>query len=111
MDVSGITVVPDTAYEPLPALKAWAAELPLGAWFELDHNNRPQVVQLAWKSARGQFFLFVAPDQACYLLQQGRVAQYLDTGLLRARETEALTIRATREALDKLDANPERLLA
>lgn len=111
VDASGITVVPDTGFEALPALKAWAAELPLGAWFELDHNHEQLVVQLAWKSARGQFLLFVAPDQRCFLLQQGRVAQYLDTGLLRAREAEALTVRATRQALDKLDANPERLLA
>jgi hypothetical protein len=39
------------------------------------------------------------------------VAQYLKAGLLRSTEGEALTTRATRKALDKLKANPERLLA
>lgn len=111
VDASNITVVPDTAGDTSPALKAWAAELPLGAWFELDHNGHASVVQLAWKSQRGQLFLFVAADRGCFLLQQGRVAQYLDAGLLKAREAESLTVRATRDALNKLDANPERLLA
>ena len=111
VDASRITVVPDTAVDPSPALRAWVAELPLGAWFELDHNARTHVVQLAWKSQRGQLYLFVASDRGCFLLQQGRVAQYLDAGLLKAREAEALTVRATRDALSKLDANPERLLA
>lgn len=111
VDASRITVVPDTAAAMRPALKAWAAELPLGAWFELDHNGHASVVQLAWKSQRGQLFLFVASDQGCFLVQQGRVAQYLDAGLLKPREAESLTVRATRDALNKLDANPERLLA
>jgi len=111
VDASRITVVPDTAAAMRPALKAWAAELSLGAWFELDHNGHASVVQLAWKSQRGQLFLFVASDQGCFLVQQGRVAQYLDAGLLKAREAESLTVRATRDALNKLDANPERLLA
>jgi hypothetical protein len=40
-----------------------------------------------------------------------RLAAYLQAGLLTAFEDEALTVRATREALTKLDANPERLLS
>ncbi len=111
VDASRITVVPDTGHAPLPALRAWASELPLGAWFELEHNGRAAMVQLAWRSQHQQLFLFVGPDQDCYLLQVGRVAAYLDAGLLRASEAEALTVRATRDALHKLDANPERLLA
>ena len=46
----------------------------------------------------------------CYLIQAGRVASYLQAGLLVPSEEEALTVRATRDALAKLDANPERLL-
>ena len=38
-----------------------------------------------------------------------RLAAYLQAGLLVPREEEALTVRATRDALSKLDANPERL--
>ena len=39
-----------------------------------------------------------------------RLASYLQASLLVPTEEEALTVRATRDALAKLDANPERLL-
>ena len=39
------------------------------------------------------------------------MAAYLQAGLLVPSEEEALTVRATRAALAKLDANPERLVA
>jgi len=39
------------------------------------------------------------------------LAAYLQAGLLVPREEETLTIRATRDAMAKLEANPERLLA
>jgi hypothetical protein len=35
----------------------------------------------------------------------------LQAGLLAPIEEEALTVRATRDALSRLDANPERLLS
>jgi hypothetical protein len=38
------------------------------------------------------------------------LAADLQAGLLVAREEEGLTVRATRDALAKLQANPERLL-
>ena len=50
------------------------------------------------------------PDGRSYLIQAKRLAAYLQAGLLLPAEEEALTVRATREALAKLDANPERLL-
>jgi len=34
----------------------------------------------------------------------------LQSGLLEPQEEESLTVRATRNALGKLEANPERLL-
>ena len=39
-----------------------------------------------------------------------RLASYLQANLLVPTEEEALTVRATRDALAKLDANPDRLL-
>jgi hypothetical protein len=45
------------------------------------------------------------------LIQGGRLAAYLQAGLLLPQEEEALTVRATRDALAKLEANPERLLS
>ena len=38
-----------------------------------------------------------------------RVAAYLQAGLLTVYDEEALTMRATRDALLKIQANPERL--
>ena len=42
-------------------------------------------------------------------LQLKAMADYMQAGLLVAQEDESLTLRATRDALTKLDANPERL--
>ena len=68
-------------------------------------------VQYAWRSAKGQLHLFAGTDGHCYLFQIRRFASYLQAGLLVAAEDESLTVRATRDALAKLDANPERLLS
>ncbi|MCY1560619.1 hypothetical protein D9M68_977750 [compost metagenome] len=54
--------------------------------------------------------MFVTNGGRCFLVQSTRVAAYLQAGLLVPSEEEALTVRATRDALAKLDANPERLL-
>lgn len=110
-DASHIVVVAQGGEPANPAMRAWALELQLGAWFRLDHNNTPCQVQFAWRSERGQLYLFATAQQQCYLIQTARVASYLQAGLLAPVEEESLTVRATRAALEKLDANPERLLA
>lgn len=110
-DASGITVLPNTDTPPRPEMLARARDLLPGSWFGLEHNGQVTAVQLAWQSERKQLYLFVTPQKQSYLMQQGRVAHYLQAGLLQPTETEGLTTRATRTALEKLDANPERLLA
>jgi hypothetical protein len=110
-DASNVTVLPNVDGSTPKHLLAWAKALPVGGWHSLEHNGQPVLVQLAWQSPRKQLFLFVNGAQQSWLMQQGRVAQYLKAGLLRSTEGEALTTRATRNALDKLKANPERLLA
>ena len=110
MDAASITVVVDGDAKPSREMLAWAHELQPGNWFTLDHNSQVKPVQFAWRSARKQLFLFAAMDGSCYLIQVRRLAAYLQAGLLRPQEEEALTQRATREALVKIDANPERLL-
>jgi hypothetical protein len=67
-------------------------------------------VQYVWRSEKGQLHLFANPAGRTYLFQLRRLAAYLQAGLLTSIEDEALTVRATREALTKLEANPERLL-
>jgi len=57
-----------------------------------------------------QLSLFVAPSGRGVLFQKHRLAAFLQAGLLVAIEDEALTVRATREALQKLEADPGRLV-
>ncbi len=110
LEASKIDVVADGGSKPSAAMLAWAQELQLGAWFTLDHNGRVAQVQFMWRSERKHLNLFAATDGRSYLIQAGRVAAYLQAGLLVPQEEEALTVRATRDALVKLEANPERLL-
>ena len=110
IDASMIDVVADGGSKPTTAMLAWAQELQLGAWFTLDHNGRLAQVQFVWRSDRKQLNLFASTDGHSYLIQAGRLAAYLQAGLLLPQEEETLTVRATRDALGKLEANPERLL-
>jgi hypothetical protein len=110
LDASNIDVVADGGSKPSAAMLAWAQELQLGTWFTLDHNRRVAQVQFAWRSDRKHLNLFASTDGRSYLIQAGRLAAYLQAGLLFPQEEETLTVRATRHALLKLEANPERLL-
>ncbi|MDP3625746.1 MAG: DUF1631 family protein [Hydrogenophaga sp.] len=110
VDASNIEVINQGGSQPNEAMRSWAVELQIGSWFGLDHNGKLNSVQLAWRSQRGQLYLFVTNGGRCFLIQATRVASYLQAGLLVPSEEEALTVRATRDALSKLDANPERLL-
>lgn len=110
IDSSDIEVIADGGSQPTDAMLAWARDLQPGSWFNLDHNGKISHVQFAWCSNRKQLHLFAAADGRCFLIQIRRLAAYLQAGLLVPKEEEALTVRATRDALLKLDANPERLL-
>ncbi|MEZ5718759.1 MAG: DUF1631 domain-containing protein [Burkholderiaceae bacterium] len=110
IDASSIHVVADNGAPVDEAMVAWAQELQVGTWFTLDHNGSSNQVQYAWHSERKQLHLFAATDGSSYLIQLRRLGAYLQAGLLVAREEEGLTVRATRDALAKLNANPERLL-
>jgi hypothetical protein len=110
VDATNIEVIRQGGSQPTEAMRAWAQELQIGSWFGLDHNGKLNSVQFAWRSERGQLYLFVTSVGRCFLIQATRVAAYLQAGLLVPSEDEALTVRATRDALAKLDANPERLL-
>jgi hypothetical protein len=110
VDAASIEVVPDTGIKVDEEMLQWAHELQVGNWFMLDHNNRASQVQFVWRSDRKQLHLFATTDGRSFLIQAGRLGSYLQAGLLVPAEEETLTVRATREALAKLDANPERLL-
>lgn len=110
IDATEIQVIADGGSPPTEAMRAWVKELQLGSWFSLDHNGQMSHVQFAWCSERKQLHLFAAADGRNFLIQARRLAAYLQAGLLVPTEEEALTVRATRDALAKLGANPERLL-
>jgi len=116
LDLSGhessdLEVVSEGGSLPTAPMLAWARELMVGSWYTLEYRGRQEPVQLAWQGMRRQLALFVAPSGRCVLFQQQRLAAFLQAGLLLPAQDEALTVRATRNALAKLDADPTRLLA
>ena len=112
VDASSIEVLADADMASPPPSAAWAllGHLQLGAWYTLRHNHRVSQVQFAWQSERGQLMLFSSSDGLNFLIQVGRLAAVLASGELSPQEGDALTVRATRDALQKLNAEPGRLL-
>jgi Protein of unknown function (DUF1631) len=115
LDLSGhesseLEVVGEGGSMPTPAMLSWARELQVGSWYMLDYRGRNEAVQLAWQGLRKQLTLFVSPQGRGVLFQQHRLAAFLQAGLLVPAQDESLTVRATRNALAKLDVDPSRLL-
>jgi hypothetical protein len=115
LDLSGyesteLEVVSEGGSMPTPAMLAWAKELQVGTWYMLDYRGRNEQMQLAWQGMRRQLALFVSPQGRGVLFQQQRLAAFLQAGLLLPAQDESLTVRATRSALAKIDADPNRLL-
>ncbi len=116
LDLSGhqsseLEIVLEGGSMPTPAMLAWARELQVGSWYMFERGGHSEAVQLAWHGLRKQLSLFVTPQGRCVLFQQQRLASYLQAGLLLPAQDEALTVRATRSALAKLDVDASRLLA
>ena len=111
MDAANIQVIVEGGSAPTEAMRLRVKELQLGTWFNLDHNRQMSHVQFAWCSEHKQLHLFAAVNGCSFLIQAHRLAAYLHAGLLVPLEDELLTVRATRDALAKIEANPERLLS
>jgi len=107
----GLEIVADGGSMPGPAMLQWAAELQLGASFLLDWRDRQQPVRLVWQGMGRQLALFSAADGRCFLFQKARLAAFLQAGLLVPLQDESLTVAATRNAIEKIKADPARLLA
>jgi hypothetical protein len=110
IDMTGVEIISEGGSDPTQAMRAWAMEIERGSWLHLDHKGKMVRVQYAWRSKRGQLFLFADINGLTYLFQLKRLAAYLQAGLMAPVEDETLTVRATRAAMSKIDANPERLL-
>ena len=104
-----IEVLVDVDGTPSDGRKADLTRLHPGDWFVLDHNGKVVQVQYLWRSQHGHLHLMASVDGACFLFQAGRLAAYLATGLIMPADAEPLTFRAARQALAKIEANPERL--
>ena len=114
LDLSGhqsseLEIVGEGGSMPTKAMIEWARELQVGTWYMLDYNGRNDSVQLAWRGMRHQLALFVSQRGRGILFQQNRLAAFLQAGLLVPAQDESLTVRATRSALAKIDADPQRL--
>jgi len=114
LDLSGhesedLAVVTEGGSMPSQAMIAWARELQVGSWYMLEFRGRTEAVQLAWQGLRKQLSLFVGASGRCVLFQQQRLAGFLQAGLLLPAQDEALTVRATRSALAKLDVDATSL--
>ena len=107
---SELEVVSEGGSMPTPAMLAWARELQVGSWYMLDYRSRNEPMQLAWQGMRRQLTLFVSPQGRGVLFQQHRLASFLQAGLLVPAQDESLTVRATRNAMAKIDSDPSRLL-
>ena len=109
-ETENLEVVSGGGSTPTPGMIKWAQQLQVGSWYQLDYRNRTEPVQLVWQGVRKQLMLFSTPNGRGILFQSHRLAAFLQAGLLVPAEDESLTTRATRKALAKLDADPERLL-
>ena len=110
VDASSMNVIATGGSQPGAGMLAWAAELELGNWFSLEYDGATAQVQYVWRSARGQLHLFAHAAGQTYLVQTTRLASYLQAGMLVPLEDEALTVRATRDAMARLEATPDQLL-
>ena len=111
VDASELDVIAGEGGTDSIIMLEWVRELPLGSWYSLDHSNHLAQVQYAWRSPMQHLHLFSSSVGHSYLFQSRRLAGYLQKGLMEPQEEETLTTRATRDAIGKIEANPERLLA
>ncbi len=89
----------------------WARELSLGSWFTLKYKADVTPVQLVWRSPLSHLHLFANNVGHSYLFQSVRLAAYLQDASLEPLEEELLMMRATRNALGEIQANPTLLMS
>lgn len=110
LDPQALTVVTHLPEPASDAALMWAREMDLGQWFHLRNPNGTVLLQYVWRSDRRQLHLFATSQGKSYLFLASSLASHLQGNLLAPIEHEALTVRATRMALDRIQANPSQLL-
>jgi hypothetical protein len=114
LDLSGhesdeLEIVAEGGTTPSAGALAATDEMLVGAWYMLEYRDRQEAVQLAWQGMRKQLSLFVSSRGRCVLFQRRRLAAFLQAQLLTPAQDESLTIAATRSAIEKINADPDRL--
>jgi hypothetical protein len=114
LDLSGhesdeLEIVAEGGATPSAGALAATDEMQVGAWYMLEYRDRQEAVQLAWQGMRKQLSLFVSGSGRCVLFQRRRLASFLQAQLLTPAQDESLTIAATRSAIEKINADPDRL--
>ena len=110
VETAALELIAESGAKPVATMLAWVAELQTGVWFTLEYQGQFSQVQFVWRSERKQLHLLTATSGKSYLIQARCLAAYVEAGLLLPQEEETLTMRATRNALASIKANPERLL-
>jgi hypothetical protein len=106
-----LEVVPNGAGdEPTPEAISATEALAVGSWYRLDYRDHQDIVQLAWVGLRRQLWLFATMSGRCVLFQRKRLAGFLQAGLMVPAQDVSLTVAATRDAIEKINADPGRLL-
>jgi len=114
LDLSGhesdeLEIVGEGGATPSAGALAATDEMLVGGWYMLEYRDRQEAVQLAWQGMRKQLSLFVSSGGRCVLFQRRRLAAFLQAQLLVPAQDESLTIEATRSAIEKINADPDRL--
>jgi hypothetical protein len=88
-------------------LKTWAMHLPVGTWFKLDADERLQALQLVWVSPHKNYLLLSdATGTSGIVTEPNTLALLSQQGGFNPLETEPLTDRAARNALQRLQPSP-----
>lgn len=111
VDMSGLQVINSGGQSASAEMLKWVSQLTLGSWFNLEHAGQNLMVQHAWRSPLGHLHLFATALGQSYLMQTQRMAACLEADLMKPQEVDSLTTRATRDAMAKLQAQPDLLLA
>ena len=88
------------------AIRAWARELPVGAWFMMTGPDRSEPLQLAWHGTKRQMALLVGLHGRALLFPDESLAGFLEAGRLRPAQEESMTLRSTRDLLASLAPPP-----
>lgn len=110
IEVAGMHVINEGGDSPSAEMSQWVAQVGLGSWYRLSYGGQDLQVQHVWRSPLGHLHLLATTVSESYLMQTQRMAAYLEAGLMEPQETESLTTRATRDAMAKLQAQPDLLL-